>query len=246
MARANGTNPTAIGNWTRQNVFKSDDPYRTFSGQHVAIKFDANGGLHVVCYRISNGDVLYLYAPDADGGAAYTFDYSVLVDEKGSVGTWTDISLDGTMPAISYINSSMIGTFDGIKYASPRNYKGTTTAAGTTTTAIASNLIGNTFISVGDTITFPTKSAADMKRTITGFDSITGTITFAALSGASGNSISFVVYKSDWEHEIIPANAQVTDARTSIEVKKGSASWGDTAIGYRSDRFELVYMKVEP
>jgi hypothetical protein len=117
LARADKVNPTAPADWTRQDVFAGGDPNALFSGQHVAMKFDSGGGLHVVCYRSSAGDLLYLYAPDADGGAEYVFQNSVVVDSEGAVGTWADITLDGTTPYISYLNNSMVGTFDGLKMA---------------------------------------------------------------------------------------------------------------------------------
>jgi hypothetical protein len=115
LARADKVNPTAPADWTRQDVFAGGDPNALFSGQHVAMQFDSGGGLHVVCYRSSAGDLLYLYAPDADGGAEYVFQNSVVVDSEGAVGTWADITLDGTTPYISYLNNSMVGTFDGLK-----------------------------------------------------------------------------------------------------------------------------------
>jgi hypothetical protein len=116
LARANKINPTAPADWTRQNVFAGGDPNAMFSGQHVAMKFDVNGNLHVVCYRSSAGDLLYLYAPDADG-TDYVFQNSVVVDSEGAVGTSPDITLNGTTPYISYLNNSMIGTFEGLKMA---------------------------------------------------------------------------------------------------------------------------------
>jgi hypothetical protein len=116
LARANKVNPTAPADWTRQDVFAGGDPNAMFSGQHVAMKFDANGNLHVVCYRSSAGDLLYLYAPDADG-TDYAFQFSVVVDSEGAVGTSPDITLNGTTPYISYLNNSMIGTFEGLKMA---------------------------------------------------------------------------------------------------------------------------------
>jgi len=116
LARANKVNPTAPADWTRQNVFAGGDPNAMFSGQHVAMKFDANGNLHVVCYRSSVGDLLYLYAPDADG-TDYVFQNSVVVDSEGAVGTSPDITLNGTTPYISYLSNSMIGTFEGLKMA---------------------------------------------------------------------------------------------------------------------------------
>ncbi len=116
LARANKVNPVAPADWSRQNVFAGGDSNAQFSGQHVAIKFDASGGLHVICYRSSAGDLLYLYAPDADG-TDYVFQSSVVVDSEGAVGTWPDLTLNGVTPYVSYLNNSMVGTFEGLKLA---------------------------------------------------------------------------------------------------------------------------------
>jgi hypothetical protein len=116
LAYADAAVPTAYGNWTIQTVFQVGDPNRSFVGKYVSMKIDANGNIHAACSRTSSGSLIYLYAPDADG-SDYVFDYSVEVDSEGAVGTWADISLNGTTPYISYLNNSMIGTFDGLKMA---------------------------------------------------------------------------------------------------------------------------------
>jgi len=116
LAYSDSAIPTAYTNWTIQTVFRADDPNRSFVGKYITMKIDAGGNIHAVCSRTSTGSLIYLYAPDADG-ADYTFDYSVEVDTEGAVGTWADISLNGTTPYISYLNNSMIGTFEGLKMA---------------------------------------------------------------------------------------------------------------------------------
>jgi hypothetical protein len=51
---------------------------------------------------------------------------------------------------------------------------------------------------------------------------------------------------SEWENMIAPCSAAVTDQRTNIEVARGvNGTWGELAIGYGSNRFELVYRKPE-
>jgi hypothetical protein len=116
LAYSGSAIPTAYGNWTIQTVFKADDPNRSFVGKYITMKIDSGGNIHAACSRTSTGSLIYLYAPDADG-ADYSFDYSVEVDTEGAVGTWADITLNGTTPYISYLNNSMIGTFDGLKMA---------------------------------------------------------------------------------------------------------------------------------
>jgi hypothetical protein len=116
LARATTTTPNSAASWARQDVFQSGDTNKQYSGKFVSMKFDTNGNLYVVCYNTANGDLIYLYAPDADG-ADYAFTASVKIDTVGAVGAWADISLNGTTPYISYLNSSMIGTFSGLKMA---------------------------------------------------------------------------------------------------------------------------------
>jgi hypothetical protein len=121
LARATATVPTSAADWELQSVFRSDDPNRTFVGQFVDMRVDAQGGIHLVASRTSVGDLVYLHAPDADGTADYVFDYSVVVDREGAVGAWADLTLDETgatpVPYVSYLNNSALGTFDGLKLA---------------------------------------------------------------------------------------------------------------------------------
>ena len=116
LAWSTSATPTAYTNWRIQSVFQAGDPNRTYSGKYVTMKIDANGNLHAACSRTSSGSLIYLYAPDADG-ANYVFQNSVEVDYEGAVGTWPDITLNGTTPYLSYLNNSMIGTFEGLKMA---------------------------------------------------------------------------------------------------------------------------------
>ncbi len=242
LARANKVNPTAPADWTRQDVFPVGDPNAQYSGQHVAMKFDADGGLHVVCYRSSTGDLLYLYAPDADNGAAYAFQNSVVIDSVGAVGTWADISMQGAVPHVSYLNSSMIGTFDGIKYATLKPITQNTITSSSTTSATATTLIGNAEVAAGQIAVFSDNTT----RVIDTYTAGTGEITWTTGLGAAPTGLMKIVSSSDWEYEIAPAYAAVTDQRTNIEVKRGSATWGDVALGFRTTRFELMYAKSEP
>jgi hypothetical protein len=171
LAYANAQIPTAYGDWTIQTVFKSDDGNKNYVGKYVSMKVDGNGNIHAVCSRTSSGSLIYLYAPDADG-TDYSFDYSVEVDSEGAVGTWADITLNGTTPYISYLNNSMVGTFDGLKMAYYDNQAG------------------------------------------------------------------------DWEYEIVPIITGITENRTNVEYKKGAVDW-QTAIGYASSNFDIVYLKPE-
>ena len=116
LAWSTSATPTAYTNWRIQTVFAAGDPNRTYAGKYVTMKIDTDGNVHAALSRTSSGSLIYLYAPDADG-ADYVFQNSVEVDYEGAVGTWPDITLNGTTPYISYLNNSMIGTFEGLKLA---------------------------------------------------------------------------------------------------------------------------------
>ncbi|MBN1524711.1 MAG: hypothetical protein JW904_09520 [Spirochaetales bacterium] len=124
LARATSTAPASPSDWYRQTVFVgTSDPNRFYIGQHVTIDFDTTGRLYLACYRISTGDLVYITAPDIDPSGPdfsndnYVFAASTVIDSEGAVGAWADITLNGTTPYISYLNSSMIGTFNGLKVA---------------------------------------------------------------------------------------------------------------------------------
>ena len=119
LAYYDGTTPVDTmdyANWNIQTVFDAGDPNKSFVGKYVTMKIDATGSIHAACSRTASGSLVYLYAPDADG-SDYDFAQSVEIDSEGAVGTWADITLNGTTPYISYLNNSMIGTFDGLKLA---------------------------------------------------------------------------------------------------------------------------------
>jgi len=120
LARATSLTPMLPSDWTRQTVFGASDSNKNYVGHYVTMKFDTTGALHVATYRNSTGDLIYIQAPDADL-ADYAFSASIVVDSEGAVGAWTDISLNGTTPYISYLDSSMVGTFNGLKIARSTN-----------------------------------------------------------------------------------------------------------------------------
>ncbi len=249
LAVANKSNPIAAADWTRQSVFDAGDSLKQFSGQYVTIKFDQNGGLHLACFRSSTGDFVYLFAPDADSGNPYTFDAAVAVDTAGSVGAWADISLQGLVPHLSYLNSTMIGTSDGIKYASWKLVTANPQTSSNTTSVTASSLVGTTAVAANQVVVF----SDGQTRSISSFNSGSGTINWVSALGSSPTGTFKVVDPSVWDNQIAPASGSyaVTDQRTSIETRRSTgtawtATWGDIAIGYRSGRFELMYLQSEP
>ncbi|MBN2535827.1 MAG: hypothetical protein JXB88_23305 [Spirochaetales bacterium] len=116
LARSNSTAPSTASNWTLQTVFDTGDPNKNYVGKYITMKFDTTGNLYTACLKTSTGDLVYLHASNVDG-TDYDFDSSIVIDSEGSVGAWADMTLNGTTPYISYLNSSMIGTFSGLKVA---------------------------------------------------------------------------------------------------------------------------------
>ncbi len=123
MARSNSATPTAAANWTRQTVFPAGDPNDDYSnGKHVSAVVDDDGILHIAFWSEDTGYIYYIRSDaDYDGGAAYSFLPSEIVDESGTAGVWNDITLDRSgstdRPYISYLNSGRINTKDGLKIA---------------------------------------------------------------------------------------------------------------------------------
>jgi len=113
IAGGQNATPNGTGQWTVSNVLSAS----SFSGQFVSMKVNSAGDLFISYYKVSTGDLEFIHALDVDGGASYTFDTPVAIDTDGAVGAWTDIFLLNGYPVISYLNSSQIGTFSGLKVA---------------------------------------------------------------------------------------------------------------------------------
>ncbi len=118
LARASAVNPTAA-QWALQTVMATNDLNYRYSGKYISMKIDSAGYVHLAFYRNSTGDLIYMKSTNnpTNGTTAYTFGPSVVIDSIGSVGVWADLSLDGNKPVISYLDSSMANTFDGLKLA---------------------------------------------------------------------------------------------------------------------------------
>jgi len=121
LAYTNSTAPSAA-QWTRQRVFKSDDPYASLSGRHLDMQIDSTGAIHAICYNDNYNDLIYLYAPNpASTGGAYSFNYAVAVDTEGASGEGGDLSLDESgstvNPYVSYHYVNKLGTVNGLKFA---------------------------------------------------------------------------------------------------------------------------------
>jgi hypothetical protein len=123
LARATAVDPSP-SQWVLQDVLDTGDSNYVFSGKYVSMKVDGNGYVHMVFYRNSTGDLVYVKSTNAIIGAdesnianTYSFGSSVIIDSIGSVGVWADITFMNNQPYISYLDSSLVNTFDAIKIA---------------------------------------------------------------------------------------------------------------------------------
>jgi hypothetical protein len=122
LAYATATIPLATTQWKRQGVLSSGDPNYMFSGKYISMRIDSRAGMqnriHMVFSRTSAGNLIYVTGTQAAAGGPYTFTPSVVIDSVGNVGKWADISLDANgNPWVSYVDTSRVDSFDGIKMA---------------------------------------------------------------------------------------------------------------------------------
>jgi len=124
LAYSSTTSPDE-SEWNLMTVMDTEDTNYEYSGKYISMRVDSDGYVHMVFFRNSTGDLIYLKSTNAptNGSTAYTFGDSVIIDSAGSVGVWADITIQpvtGTnndIPIISYLDSSLVNTFDGIKMA---------------------------------------------------------------------------------------------------------------------------------
>jgi len=248
LARATVAAPTATTNWIRQTVFPVGDSHAS-AGTQLAMRIDATGGVHIVCLD-SDSSLIYLYAPDnAAGGGAYTFTKSVVVDGLSSVYGRPDISLNGSVPHVSY----QVKGLYGIAYAT-RSVVAAGTVLGSpasTVTSLASAAFVDKPIRIGDTIEFGTGGGD--QRQVSAYNATTGVISWSGALGAPP-AIGSSVNVSSWDYEVAGASGKIVNddrtQKTNVEAWRSAftvAKWGDAALGYQGDqRFELIYLQPEP
>ena len=122
LAYANAAIALRRTNWNRQTVMSPGDPNYIFSGKYISMRIDTRTGkqnrIHMVFNRTSTGNLIYVTGTQATAGGAYAFEPSVIIDSVGNVGKWADLSLDANgNPWVSYIDTSRVDSFDGIKMA---------------------------------------------------------------------------------------------------------------------------------
>ena len=103
-------------------------------GRYVSAAIDKAGNLHVAAQDATNAKLYYLLLEKSNN---YGVKVSAIVDSTSGAGRWTDIELtnpDGESlaeikPVISYINTSFLGTTQGVKVAYLESVTGTGASA---------------------------------------------------------------------------------------------------------------------
>lgn len=125
--RATNVNGTAWGT----PVVVDDPPGTTNAGQYTSLVV-INGNPAVAYYDVSNGDLKYNRATDANGAAWGT---PQILDATGTTGQFTSMEIVNGNPAISYYD----GTNTDLRYIRATNANGTAWAAPVTVTGAGTN-----------------------------------------------------------------------------------------------------------
>lgn len=87
-------------------------------GEYLSMKADSSGALHFAYYDSDGGDLKYAYLPLQAN--AYTTPVTTVVDALGTVGTYTDITVDSSgKPYIAYMIDPLAESIAAIKVAYP-------------------------------------------------------------------------------------------------------------------------------
>ena len=113
------TERTGSDAWNKTEIELPDKDF----GRYVSCAIDKSGNLHVAAQDATNSALYYLYL--VKNGTSYSLSKSILLDSTSGAGVWTDIELKNPegdnlasiCPVVSYINSSYLGTTNGIKAA---------------------------------------------------------------------------------------------------------------------------------
>ena len=115
LAYATGETPPTdhSAEWTTHNITNPS----SYIGKYPSVRVDSENTAHVTAYKVSTGDLMYFQVQLSTGSVEKT----EIVDSVGNVGAQADLDLltIGTqdIPVVGYLNSSNVGTFQGLKYA---------------------------------------------------------------------------------------------------------------------------------
>ena len=113
LARSTKLQPTAPADWTIQKVLAASDPNGKIASDYINACIGSDGILHIA-FQNTRGQLVYVKSTNTSdtGSAKYKFGTSEVLDDSG---TFIEMTMDGTMPYITYM--SRPNSYDAIRIA---------------------------------------------------------------------------------------------------------------------------------
>ena len=113
LAKSTSKQPTAPADWKIQSVLAASDPNGKIASDHINACIGSDGILHIA-FENTRGQLVYVKSTNTsnNGSAKYKFGTSEILDDSG---TFIEMTMDGTMPYITYM--SRPNSYDAIRIA---------------------------------------------------------------------------------------------------------------------------------
>ena len=113
LARSTSKQPTKPADWKIQSVLAASDPNGKIASDYINACIGSDGILHI-SFQNTRGQLVYVKSTNTSdtGLAKYEFGTSEVLDDSG---TFIDMTMDGTMPYITYM--SRPNSYDAIRIA---------------------------------------------------------------------------------------------------------------------------------
>ena len=113
LAKSTSKQPTSSDHWKIQSVLASSDPNGKIASDYINACIGSDGILHI-SFQNTRGQLVYVKSTNTSdtGLAKYEFGTSEVLDDSG---TFIEMTMDGTMPYITYM--SRPNSYDAIRIA---------------------------------------------------------------------------------------------------------------------------------
>ena len=113
LAKSTSKQPTSSDHWKIQSVLASSDPNGKIASDYINACIGSDGILHIA-FQNTRGQLVYVKSTNTSdtGSAKYKFGTSEVLDDSG---TFIEMTMDGTMPYITYM--SRPNSYDAIRIA---------------------------------------------------------------------------------------------------------------------------------
>ena len=113
LAKSTSKQPTSSDHWKIQSVLAASDPNGKIASDYINACIGSDGILHIA-FQNTRGQLVYVKSTNTSdtGSAKYKFGTSEVLDDSG---TFIEMTMDGTMPYITYM--SRPNSYDAIRIA---------------------------------------------------------------------------------------------------------------------------------